>query len=136
MTSKNVLARRDPATPADLPPPPPVVIDEGTLAEHDGQCPYCDRYIKSGRSKIVALDVPLPPLPSARYRSRGAWLAADGRQANVRSRRWVHAHCMPHIGDAEAQEALALERREELDAKRREADSNEFSGPHRQGRRR
>jgi hypothetical protein len=75
-------------------------------------------------STIAAIDVPLPPDPHVCCYSRGQWFVG-GAPGNVRGRRYVHAKCgakLDGLSFADL-ELLAADRRAELQAMKRRADT-------------
>lgn len=63
----------------------PTTVGLPLRAEHDGTCPVCGRFIRAGRSRIVALETPTHMLVPD--------LDRDGHPKRRRRRTWIHASC-------------------------------------------
>lgn len=59
------------------------------LAEHPGTCPLCGRFIRAGRSRIVALTEPTFPIVPL--------LDENGDPKRRRRRAWCHADCVARL---------------------------------------
>lgn len=101
----------------------------GLLAKHAGICPLCCRFIAKGRSRITALDVPMPPsLKHVRYDSFGSgsghgWFFHRGTAGGqgdvvVRARPWVHAKCASQVESLSYAELKAMAQQRHCELRR------------------
>ncbi len=93
------------------------------VAAYSGTC-VCGKYIRAGVSTIAAIDVALPPDPHVCSYARGQWFV-DNAPGHIRGRRYLHARCAAKLDGLsfEDLELLAADRRAELQAIKRRADS-------------
>jgi hypothetical protein len=121
MTADN-LKHRAAAKPAARKTPHRPMLDAPT-AQYPGECAWCGKFIVPERSKIVRLDVALPPSPDSVYPKRGGLASRKtGEPVILRRRTYAHLACANEIDAAEVDlELVAAERRETLVKMRKEA---------------